>query len=102
MPGAEGKPSFPLNLLADFAGGGMMCALGILLALFERGASGGGQVVEADMVCFYCFTIISQILNCDLGFGNSLSGIISPPTQSHTLFAAIHRRKSIGRRSTLL
>ena len=49
LPG-EGKPNFPLNLLGDFAGGGMMCALGILLALIERGKSGKGQVVEADMV----------------------------------------------------
>lgn len=80
----------------------MMCVLGILLALFERGTSGHGQVVEADMVCFYFFTVISQPLNCNLGLGNSLSGIISPPTQSHTFFTAIHRRKSIGRQSTLL
>lgn len=49
LPGGE-KPSFPLNLLADFAGGGMMCVLGILLALIERGKSGRGQAVEADMV----------------------------------------------------
>ncbi|KAF6757252.1 alpha-methylacyl-CoA racemase [Ephemerocybe angulata] len=48
LPGT--KPTFPLNLLADFAGGGMMCALGILLALIERGASGKGQVVNTDMV----------------------------------------------------
>lgn len=51
LPGSDGKPSFPLNLLADFAGGGLMCTLGILLALIERGKSGRGQVVEADMVC---------------------------------------------------
>lgn len=49
-PGLSGAPSFPLNLLADFAGGGVMCALGILLALIERGRSGRGQVVNADMV----------------------------------------------------
>ncbi|KAF8986588.1 CoA-transferase family III [Cyathus striatus] len=49
LPG-DGKPTFPLNLLADFAGGGVMCALGILLALIERGMSGRGQVVNADMV----------------------------------------------------
>ncbi|TFK40292.1 CoA-transferase family III [Crucibulum laeve] len=49
LPGV-GKPTFPLNLLADFAGGGVMCAVGILLALIERGKSGRGQVVNADMV----------------------------------------------------
>ncbi|EAU85506.2 alpha-methylacyl-CoA racemase [Coprinopsis cinerea okayama7 len=33
-----------------FAGGGIMCALGILVALLERGKTGKGQVVNADMV----------------------------------------------------
>ncbi|KAG5834091.1 hypothetical protein ANANG_G00257580 [Anguilla anguilla] len=43
-------PQPPLNLLADFAGGGLMCALGITLALLERHASGRGQVIDASMV----------------------------------------------------
>ena len=47
-PGA--KPLPPVNLLGDFAGGGMLCALGIVLALFERSRSGKGQVVDAAMV----------------------------------------------------
>lgn len=42
-------PTPPLNLLADFAGGGLACALGVLLALLERGTSGRGQVVDAAM-----------------------------------------------------
>ncbi|KAJ7650360.1 CoA-transferase family III [Roridomyces roridus] len=50
LPGTAEKPSFPINLLADFAGGGLTCALGILLALVERGKSGRGQVVDSDMV----------------------------------------------------
>ena len=51
LPGLPEKPSFPLNIVADFAGGGMMCVLGILLALFERATkSGKGQVVGVDMV----------------------------------------------------
>ncbi|KZT40008.1 CoA-transferase family III [Sistotremastrum suecicum HHB10207 ss-3] len=44
------KPSFPLNILADFAGGGMSCVMGILLAVIERQKSGLGQVVECNMV----------------------------------------------------
>ncbi|KAI0792768.1 CoA-transferase family III [Abortiporus biennis] len=51
LPGTSSAPSFPLNILADFAGGGLMCALGILVALFERETKSGlGQVVESDMV----------------------------------------------------
>ncbi|MFW5741460.1 MAG: CaiB/BaiF CoA transferase family protein [Myxococcota bacterium] len=43
-------PTPPANLLADFAGGGLMCALGVVLALFERNASGRGQVLDTSMV----------------------------------------------------
>lgn len=44
------NPIFPVNLAADFGGGGLMCALGIILALYERSKSGKGQVVNCDMV----------------------------------------------------
>ncbi len=43
-------PTPPLNLVADFGGGGMLLALGIASALVERGTSGKGQVVDAAMV----------------------------------------------------
>jgi len=42
-------PQPPINLLGDFAGGGLMCAMGVLLALLERHNSGQGQVVDAAM-----------------------------------------------------
>lgn len=49
--GREGQaPLPPLNLVADFGGGGMLAALGILAAIFEAGRSGRGQVVDAAMV----------------------------------------------------
>ncbi|XP_034403431.1 alpha-methylacyl-CoA racemase [Cyclopterus lumpus] len=44
------KPYAPLNLIADFAGGGLSCALGIVLALLERTKSGKGQIIDASMV----------------------------------------------------
>ncbi|KYN05483.1 PREDICTED: alpha-methylacyl-CoA racemase isoform X1 [Cyphomyrmex costatus] len=43
------KPIPPVNLAADF-GGGLMCALGIILALYERTKSNIGQVIDASMV----------------------------------------------------
>ncbi|RUS24236.1 CoA-transferase family III domain-containing protein [Jimgerdemannia flammicorona] len=50
MLGRQGEnPSPPLNIVADFAGGGLMCVMGILLALIERQRSGKGQVVDAGM-----------------------------------------------------
>jgi alpha-methylacyl-CoA racemase len=44
------KPYPPGNVVGDFAGGGAMCFLGILLALLARDRTGFGQVVEANMV----------------------------------------------------
>jgi len=44
------RPLPPSNLLGDFAGGGLLMALGILAALHERHGSGRGQVVDAAMV----------------------------------------------------
>ncbi|XP_076184085.1 alpha-methylacyl-CoA racemase isoform X2 [Ptiloglossa arizonensis] len=44
------KPVPPVNLAADFGGGGLMCAFGIILALFERSKSNIGQIVDTAMV----------------------------------------------------
>ncbi|KAM6229869.1 alpha-methylacyl-CoA racemase [Porphyrio hochstetteri] len=44
------NPYAPVNILADFAGGGVMCALGIVTALYERTKSGKGQIIDASMV----------------------------------------------------
>ena len=43
-------PVPPLNLVGDFGGGGMLLAMGVLAAVFERNHSGLGQVVDAAMV----------------------------------------------------
>lgn len=49
--GRDGSaPVPPINLLADFAGGGLLCAFGIVLALLERERSGKGQVIDAAMI----------------------------------------------------
>lgn len=47
---AHAPPSFPANTLADFAGGGLMCAFGIMAALYSRTRTGKGQIVESNMV----------------------------------------------------
>ena len=47
---ADAPPSFPANIIADFAGGGLMCAFGIMAALYRRSRTGKGQIVEANMV----------------------------------------------------
>ena len=47
---AGGKPTPPINILGDFAGGGLMLAYGVLLALYERERTGKGRVIDAAMV----------------------------------------------------
>jgi alpha-methylacyl-CoA racemase len=44
------KPTPPLNLLGDFAGGSLYLAFGLVCALLEARASGQGQVVDAAIV----------------------------------------------------
>jgi alpha-methylacyl-CoA racemase len=68
------KPLPPCNLLGDFAGGGMLCAMGILLALIERNNSGKGQVVDAAMVdgasnisTFFWGLLGNQLMTLDIG-----------------------------------
>jgi alpha-methylacyl-CoA racemase len=51
MLGRRGEnPLPPGNIVGDFAGGGAVCFMGILLALLSRQKDGRGQVVEANMV----------------------------------------------------
>jgi alpha-methylacyl-CoA racemase len=44
------RPVPPLNLVGDFGGGGMLLAVGVLAALYERSRSGRGQVIDAAMI----------------------------------------------------
>lgn len=48
--GPAEKPVIPLNLVADFGGGALYLALGMLSALLHVRAGGSGQVVDAAMV----------------------------------------------------
>jgi alpha-methylacyl-CoA racemase len=58
------RPLPPSNILGDFAAGGMLCAMGILLALIERNKSGRGQVIDSSMVdgATYLITVFYSLL----------------------------------------
>jgi alpha-methylacyl-CoA racemase len=47
---ADAPPPVPLNMIADFGGGGTYLAIGVLAALLQRGTSGQGQVIDCAMV----------------------------------------------------
>jgi len=48
--GPAERPVPPLNLVGDFAGGGMLLAFGLVCALIEANRSGKGQVIDAAMI----------------------------------------------------
>jgi alpha-methylacyl-CoA racemase len=62
------------------AGGGMACAMGILLALIERSKSGKGQIIDAAMLdgaCYLCTffygLLANNLMTLDIGT-NALDG----------------------------
>lgn len=50
MGAADAAPTPPLNLVADYGGGALFLAFGVVCALLEARSSGQGQVVDAAMV----------------------------------------------------
>ena len=62
----DGKPSIPLNLIADYAGGGLCGAVGILAALMAREKTGFGQYVDIAMsegVLYMLSGLVSDVLS---------------------------------------
>lgn len=43
------KPYAPINLAADFAGGGLLAAYGIMAAVFERTKTNRGQILDLSL-----------------------------------------------------
>jgi crotonobetainyl-CoA:carnitine CoA-transferase CaiB-like acyl-CoA transferase len=51
MLGTKGqRPTIPHNLIADYAGGGMHAAMGVMAALIARGRTNRGQYVDISML----------------------------------------------------
>ena len=46
----NGRPAVPLNMVGDYAGGGLQAAFGIVVALLARGKTHKGQFVDVAMV----------------------------------------------------
>jgi alpha-methylacyl-CoA racemase len=69
------RPLAPLNLVADFGGGGMLLAFGVVCALLEARVSRRGQVVDAAMV-------EGSALLATLFHGMRASGTWAPPGEN--------------------
>lgn len=66
---STGEPVLPLNIIADFAGGGLMAAFGILVALQARERTGHGQDVDAAMSDGVASLMISHVAGMLAGAG---------------------------------
>jgi alpha-methylacyl-CoA racemase len=69
---SEGRPVIPLNLLADFGGGGLMAAFAIMVALYERESSGRGQSIDLSMLDG-TFSLLTHAASLHLARGADLS-----------------------------
>jgi len=74
---AGGPPVPPLNLLGDYAGGGIYLAFGLVCAVLEARQSGRGQVVDAAMIdgvtsLMTVFHAFQQLGKLDPGRGANL------------------------------
>lgn len=73
----DGPPAIPHNLLADFAGGGMHGAIGILAALMARERTGRGQFVDIAMA--------DGVLNLQAALLSNYFGMGSVPARGETM-----------------
>lgn len=67
-------PTPPLNLVADFGGGGMLLAMGVLAAVLSARSTGEGQVVDAAMVDGVAMLMGALIGASESGFWNEERG----------------------------
>lgn len=59
----DGKPAIPMNIVADFAGGGLHAAMAIMAALMARDRTGRGQMVDvamSDGVAYLMASMLSE------------------------------------------
>ena len=62
MIGSEGgPPTIPYNLVADYAGGAMQAAIGILSALMARHHTGRGQYVDISMSDGVAYMLVASL-----------------------------------------
>jgi crotonobetainyl-CoA:carnitine CoA-transferase CaiB-like acyl-CoA transferase len=97
MIGSPGRaPSIPLNVLADFAGGGLFAAFSILAALIARERTGTGQYIDMAMsdewlsvACMepWFWKNLCQVLGCEEYAGEQFN-----PDKFPEMFAFLRKK----------
>jgi crotonobetainyl-CoA:carnitine CoA-transferase CaiB-like acyl-CoA transferase len=86
-----GPPVIPSNLLADFAGGGMMGTISILAALIAREKTGRGQMIDTAM-----FDGVLSLINATLSWSLATGSAPKPgelPTTGAYPFYNVYETK---------
>jgi alpha-methylacyl-CoA racemase len=71
----NGQPAVPLNLVGDYAGGGLQAAFSIVVALLARDKTGKGQFIDVAMVDGI-ISLLSWEASLFFAGGAVLSGVI--------------------------
>jgi alpha-methylacyl-CoA racemase len=77
------RPIPPMNLVADYGGGGMLLAFGVVCGLLEARSSGRGQVIDAAMV--EGASLLATVMH-----GLMAMGIWSPEAGTNVLDTGAH------------
>ncbi|VDK20903.1 unnamed protein product [Taenia asiatica] len=75
--GERGKSVYPINVIADIAGGAFPAVTGILLALYEREKSGLGKIVDVSITDGISYVSTYFMASCQLDGQNEFNPLSS-------------------------
>ncbi|KAL5112045.1 Isopenicillin N epimerase component 2 [Taenia crassiceps] len=75
--GERGKSVYPINIIADIAGGAFPAVAGILLALYEREKSGLGKIVDVSITDGISYVSTYFMASCQLDSRNEFNALSS-------------------------
>ncbi|EGG16963.1 hypothetical protein DFA_07944 [Cavenderia fasciculata] len=86
-------PVFPANILGDFAGGGLLCAFGIVVSLYNRSVTGKGQIIDSSMMdgAAYLSTFVYKLKQARNGMWDNARGDNFLDTGAH--YYEVYRTK---------
>jgi len=89
--GPADRPTVPLNLLGDFAGGSLYLAVGILAALRQVDRTGQGQVVDAAIVdgAAHLATLVYDLLGAGLWEDRRRANLLDGGAPFYDVYATV-------------
>jgi len=82
----DSQPVIPLNLVADYGGGGMSAVVGILSALIARGKTGRGQYIDISLTDCALSLLTETVLDYYFQYGGGLKRGEHPTTGAYPYY----------------